>query len=137
MIVLLNQSLELLGILVGRSLEDLVITGIGSMDAKFTSVQVPQLKSDLGGGVFDITAIVVGDAVLGCSPGSHVIKSLNILNLTIPPDKKKVTFKCPIVLFVKSHVTVSWVAWGCTKPPEPVSRAEQTPVQTRLEKPLY
>ncbi|KAI6108258.1 hypothetical protein F5141DRAFT_1064458 [Pisolithus sp. B1] len=38
--------------------------GIGSMDAKFTSVQVPQFKSDLCGGAIDIVAVAVGDAVL-------------------------------------------------------------------------
>ncbi|KAI6118211.1 hypothetical protein F5141DRAFT_1061847 [Pisolithus sp. B1] len=38
--------------------------GIGSMDAKFTSVQVPQFKSDLRGGAVDIVAVTVGDAVL-------------------------------------------------------------------------
>ncbi|KAI6124697.1 hypothetical protein EV401DRAFT_1886265 [Pisolithus croceorrhizus] len=31
--------------------------GIGSMDAKFTSVQVPQFKSDLRGGAVDIVAV--------------------------------------------------------------------------------
>ncbi|KAI6094143.1 hypothetical protein EDD16DRAFT_1526112 [Pisolithus croceorrhizus] len=38
--------------------------GIGSMDTKFTSVQVPQFKYDLRGGAIDIVTVTVGDAVL-------------------------------------------------------------------------
>ncbi|KAI6104835.1 hypothetical protein EDD16DRAFT_1524587 [Pisolithus croceorrhizus] len=82
--------------------------GIGSMDAKFTSMQVPQFKSDLRGGAVDIVAVTV------------TFKCPAVLFVNVG---------------VACHGVTSGM--GRTQHPERESRAEQMPAQTRPEKRPY